>query len=95
MVVFAGLDLFGVLDLAGQLGGRMDEGGEALRAEIDFLPLVLQGDQGDLLFRFLTVETSFHGNGPFKININRQDTKNAKNDLWLPRKKRKSSRPWR
>ncbi len=60
MVVFGRVNLFSAGYLAGQFGGRMDEIGEALGANVDFLPLELQGDERNFLFRFLAVETCFH-----------------------------------
>ena len=60
MVLVGGMDLLGILDLAGQLGRGMDQSGEALRTQVDLLTLVLQGHQRDLLFGLIAIQASFH-----------------------------------
>jgi hypothetical protein len=60
MIVTGRLDLLRVLDLAGELGGRVDQGGEALRAKLHFFALILQGNQRYFVFRFLAIEAGFH-----------------------------------
>ncbi len=60
MVVGGGLEVLRILDFAGQLGRGMDEGGEALRANIDLVSLVLQDDQGDFIFGSVAVQACLH-----------------------------------
>jgi hypothetical protein len=55
VVVIGRLDLIGTFYFTSQLGGRVDQGGETLRADISRLSQVLQGHQGDLLFGFSTI----------------------------------------
>lgn len=43
IVMLGRWDFLGALELPGQFGRRVDEIGEALRADIGFLPLVLNG----------------------------------------------------
>ena len=54
------LDFIGILYLASQFSGRVDQGGETLGADIDRLAQVLQGHQGDFLFGFMAIKASFH-----------------------------------
>jgi hypothetical protein len=60
VVVLRWLDFIGILNLASQFGGVMDQDGKTLGANVGRLALVLQGHQGNFLFRFLTVQASFH-----------------------------------
>jgi hypothetical protein len=60
VVVVSRLDFVGILQLAGQFGGRMDQGGKTLGADVDSLPQILQCHQGDLLFGFSTIQARMH-----------------------------------
>jgi hypothetical protein len=69
MIVAGRLDLLSILDLSGQFGGRMDQGGETLGADIDLLAQVLQRHQGDFLFGLLAVQASFHNSPIIEQNL--------------------------
>jgi hypothetical protein len=61
LVVVAGwLDFIGALYFASQFCGGMDQCGETLGTDINLLAQVLQGHQGDFLFRFLAIQASAH-----------------------------------
>jgi hypothetical protein len=60
VIVTGGLDFIGILNLTGQFGRGVDQGGETLGADIGRLAQVLQGYQRDFLFGFSTIQASFH-----------------------------------
>jgi hypothetical protein len=60
MVIAGRLDIFGILQLPGQLGRSVYQCRKTLGADINLCPLVLQGYQGDFVLGAVAVQASIH-----------------------------------